>query len=102
MSLNKGEIGQPIRINYSTDISLATAELIIEPKVGSTKTFTATIPSSPVVVDGVTLAADEYIEYTTLNASDLDYIGRYRYKGKLTFSSTDVRQSDYQFFTVLA
>ena len=104
MSLNYREIGQPIRINFNEDISLATPTLILEPKIGTKKELTTgvTIPSSPVTVDGETLAANEYIEYTTLNESDLDYVGRWRYKAKLTFSATDIRQSDYQRFTVLA
>jgi hypothetical protein len=100
--LNVGEIGQPLRINIGEDISAATSAIIIaQPEYGTAKEFTATIPSTPVTVDGVTLNADEYAEYTTTSAEDLDYVGRWRMKLKLTFSSTDVRQTDYIKFRVL-
>ena len=101
--LNKGEIGQPLRINLGEDISLATETIILaEPEVGTLKEFTATVPNVNVTVNGVTLLANEYAEYTTLNEDDLDYIGRWRMKLKATFSSTDVRQTNYQKFRVLA
>ena len=100
--LNKGEIGQPLRINFGVDISLATAEMLVEPEIGTLKTFTALIPATPVTVDGVVLAANEYVEYTTVSKDDLDYVGRWRYKAKLAFSSTDIRQSNYVKFRVLA
>ena len=100
--LNKGEIGQPLRINFGEDISGATEALILsEPEVGKLKEFTATIPASPVTVDGVTFAANEYVEYTTVSAEDQDYVGRWRYKAKLTFSSTDIRQSNFVKYRVL-
>lgn len=100
--LNKGEIGQPLRINFGEDISAATEALILsQPEIGTTKEFVATIPSSPVTVNGVTFAANEYVEYTTVSEEDQDYVGRWRYKAKLTFSSTDVRQSNYFKYRVL-
>ena len=100
--LNKGEIGQPLRVNIGEDISAATSAIIFaEPERGTIKEFTATIPAVPVTVDGVTLNANEYAEYTTLTEEDLDYIGRWRMKLKATFSSTDVRQTNYQKFRVL-
>ena len=99
--LNKGEIGQPLRINFGTDISLATAEMLVEPEVGILKTFTALIPAVPVTIDDITLNANEYVEYTTLTKDDLDYVGRWRYKAELTFSGTDIRQSNYTKFRVL-
>jgi hypothetical protein len=101
--LNKGEIGQALRINFGVDISLATTALILsEPEVGTLKTFTATIPAVPVTVDGVTLNANEYVEYKTISEDDQNYAGRWRMKAKLTFSSTDVRQSDYVKYRVLS
>lgn len=100
--LNVGEIGQPLRINVGEDISAATSAVIIaQPEVGQAKEFTATIPSVSVVVDGETLAADEYAEYTTTTKDDLDYSGRWRMKLKLTFSATDIRQTDFVKFRVL-
>jgi len=101
--INKGEIGQPLRVNLGVDISTATEALIIlEPEIGVAKEFTATIPSSSVTLpDGTVLNANEYAEYTTLTSDDLDYVGRWRMKLKATFSSTDVRQTNYVKFRVL-
>lgn len=101
--LNVGEIGYPLRINFNQDISLVTSALIIcEPQVGCKKEFVATIPNVPIVIGEETFNANEYVEYTTLKETDLDYVGRWRYKAKLTFSSTDIRQSNYFRFRVLA
>jgi len=101
--LNKGEIGQPLVVNFGEDISLATAAIIdLEPEVGTLKEFVATIPATNFVVDGAILAlANEYALYTTLTKDDLDYIGRVRMRAKLTFSSTDERKSNYVKFRVL-
>lgn len=100
--LNKGEIGQPLVVNFGEDISLATAIIELEPEVGLLKEFTATIPATNFVVDGVILAlANEYALYTTLTDEDLDYVGRVRMRAKLTFSSTDARKSNYVKFRVL-
>ena len=103
MSLNKGEVGQYIRIDLNEDISLATPTLILEPKMGTIKEITSgvTIPTSDVTVDGQVLSANQYIEYQTV-ATDLDYVGHWRYKCKLQFAPTDIRQTDFQRFTVLA
>jgi len=102
-SLNFKEVGQPIRINLNEDISLSTPTLILQPKVGKIKEITSgvTIPAVNVTVGGVTLLANEYIEYFT-ELEDLDFVGHWRFKAKLNFSSTDIRQTDYQRFTVKA
>lgn len=101
--INKGEIGVPLRINLDEDISAATSLIILcQPEVGTQKEFTATAPAVDVTVDGVTYSANEYAEYTTTSAEDLDYIGRWRMKLKATFSSADIRQTDYVKFNVLA
>ena len=102
-NLNFKEIGQPIRINLGEDISLSTPTLILQPEVGKTKEITSgvTIPAVNVTVGDETLLANEYIEYFT-KLDDLDYVGRWRFKTKLDFSSTDIRQTDYQKFRVLA
>ena len=102
-SLNKDEIGQPIRINLNEDISLSTPTLILEPKVGKKREITSgvTVPVVNVTVGGETLLANQYIEYQT-KVDDLDFVGGWRFKTKLTFSSTDIRQTDYQRFTVKA
>ena len=101
-SINYNEIGQPIRVNLGEDISLATPTLILEPKVGEKKEITTgvTIPNTPITIGTQTLNANEYVEYTTKDG-DLDYAGQWRYKVKLTFSTTDIRQTDYDRFTVL-
>ena len=72
--LNKGEIGQPLRINLGVDISAATSAIIIcQPEAGTAKEFTATIPATPVTLpNGDVLAANEYAEYTTTSTEDLD------------------------------
>jgi hypothetical protein len=102
-SVNKGEIGEPLRVNIGENISLATSAIIIaEPEVGQVKKFTAIIPDVDVTVGDVTLNANEYAEYTTLKSTDLDYVGRWRMKLEATFSSTSVRQTDYVKFRVLA
>ena len=101
--INRGEIGVPLRINLGEDISSATETIIIaQPEVGTAKEFIATVPNTDVTVDGVTLLANEYAEYTTLNEEDLDYVGRWRMKLKATFSSTDVSQTNFVKFRVLA
>ncbi len=101
--INKGEIGQALRINLGEDISAATSTIIFaEPEVGTVKEFVATVPAVPITVNGVTLNANEYAEYTTTSAEDLDYIGRWRMKLKATFSSTEVSQTNYEKFRVLA
>ncbi len=101
-NLNYNEIGQPIRINLGEDISLAIPTLVLQPEVGNTKLITdgVTIPNTNVVVGDETLLANEYIEYYT-KEGDLDYSGRWKFKALLTFSSTDVRQADFQRFRVL-
>ena len=103
-NLNINEVGQPIRINFSEDISLSTPTLILQPEIGQTKEISdgVTIPSSSVTLSsGEVLNANEYLEYYTKDG-DLDYIGRWRNKAKLKFSDTDIRQSDFVKFRVLA
>jgi hypothetical protein len=102
-NLNHGEIGQPIRINLGEDITLATPTLILLPEIGKQKNLTngVTIPDSDVTVGDETLLAGEYIQYFTQDG-DLDYTGRWKFKAKLDFSPTDIRQTDYQKFRVLA
>jgi len=99
--LNKGEIGQPLRVNIGQDISSATEVLIIaQPEIGKEKEFVATVPTSPVTVDDVTLNANEYAEYLTVSEEDLDFVGRWRMRLKATFSATDVRKTDFVKFRV--
>jgi hypothetical protein len=102
-NLNFKEVGSIIRVNTGEDISLSTPTLMLQPELGKTKEITdgVTIPNVAVVVNGEAFEANEYIEYTTKEC-DLDYIGRWRKKAKLDFSTTDIRQTDYQKFRVLA
>lgn len=98
---NFNEIGYPIRINLGFDISATTPTLVLLPEVGRKKDILATVPNVNVIVGDETLVAGEYIEYITKD-KDLDYVGRWKFKAKLEFSSTDIRQTDYQKFRVLA
>lgn len=100
-NINKGEIGQTLRINLSEDISAASCLIIAQPEYGESKEFVATVPATPVVVNGETLNANEYAEYTTTSENDLDYAGKWRMKLKATFSTADVRQTNYVRFRVL-
>lgn len=100
---NYNEIGDIIRVNAGEDISSSTPTLILLPEIGKQKNITdgVTIPDSDVTVGDETLLAGEYIEYITKDG-DLDYTGRWKFKAKLYFSTTDIRQTDYQKFRVLA
>ena len=102
-NLNLNEIGSIIRVNLNKDITLSTPTLILQPEVGETKEITSgvTIPNVTVITDLETFTAGEYIEYTTIDG-DLDYVGRWRKKAKLTFSSSDIEQNDFEKFRVLA
>ena len=100
---NKGEIGAVIRVDAGEDISSATSVLIrLRPEVGEVTQFTATVPASSVTVGDTTYTANEYAEYTTLAETDLDYVGRWDKKAVSTFSSADIRQTDYERFRVLS
>lgn len=102
-NLNFKEVGQIIRVNVGEDISTSTPTLILQPEIGIKKEITdgVTIPNVTVETDIETFTADEYIEYTT-TLSDLDYVGRWRKKAKLDFSATNIQQTDYLKFRVLA
>ena len=105
-NLNFNEIGQVIRVQLGQDLTLVsplpTPTLLLQPENGETKAITSgvTIPTSTVVVGTETFYAYEYIEYTT-QAKDLDYIGRWKKKYMLEFSTTNVEQGDYEKFRVL-
>ena len=103
MNLNHNEIGSTIRVNLGYDITLASPNLILQPEIGVTKEITTgvTIPVVTVATDLETFEAGEYIEYKTIDG-DLDYVGRWRKKAKLDFSSSDIQQNDYEKFRVLA
>jgi len=101
-NLNFNEIGQIIRVNVGKDISASTPTLILQPEQGETKDITTgvTIPNVQVVTDAETFEANEYIEYTTIT-DDLDYVGRWKKKAKLEFSTSNIEQTDFQKFRVL-
>jgi len=101
-NLNFDEVGQPIRVNVGSDISLASPTLILLPEVGNKKEIVegVSIPAVDVVDGNDTYLANEYIEYYT-KLGDLDYAGRWKSKAKLNFSTTDVMQTDYKKFRVL-
>lgn len=101
-NLNFNEIGQIIRVNVGEDISSSTPTLILQPEAGLEKEITSgvTIPNVQVVTDKETFEANEYIEYTTKDG-DLDYVGRWKKKAKLEFSSSDIQQNNFVKFRVL-
>ena len=103
MSYNYKQIGAVIRVDAGYDISAATPTLKLTPEVGMTAEYTTgvTIPAVDVTVDGVTYTANQYIEYTT-TADELDYVGRWKKKAVLTFSATNIDQTNYEPFRVLA
>jgi hypothetical protein len=99
---NKGEIGSIIRVNTGEDISSAASVVIVlQPEAGTVKEFTATVPAVEVTVDDVVYPANQYAEYTTVLTTDLDYIGTWRKKAEITFSSVLVTQTNYVKFRVL-
>ena len=103
MNLNFDEIGSIIRVNLSYAITSATPTLVLQPEIGETKLITdgVTIPSVTVETELETFTGGEYIEYKTVKG-DLDYVGRWRKKAKLYFSDSDIQQSDFVKFRVLA
>ena len=103
LNLNFNEVGSIIRVNLGHDITASTPTLILQPEIGKTKEIKTgvTIPNVQVITDLETFEAGEYIEYKTIDG-DLDYVGRWRKKAKLDFSSSDIQQNDFQKFRVLA
>lgn len=101
-NLNFNEIGSIIRVNLGYDITGSTPELILQPEAGETKTISTgvTIPAVTVETELETFNAGEYIEYKTIDG-DLDYVGRWRKKAKLTFSASDIQQNNFVKFRVL-
>lgn len=100
--LHKGEIGVIIYVNYGDDISAATCVILCEPEAGTIKEFTATVPATDVTANGVTYLANKYALYTTTSTADLDYAGRWKKKLKVTFSASDIKQTNYENFRVLS
>ena len=100
--LNFNEIGQVIRINAGKDISASIPALILSPEFGYDKVITAgvTIGTEEVTVNEVIYYPDEYIQYTTVK-DDLDYVGRWRKKVVLNFSSDNIEQTNFIKFRVL-
>ena len=102
-NLNFDEIGSIIRVNVGYDITGTIPTLMLQPEVGVTKEFIdgVTIPNNTIVTELETFTAGEYIEYTT-KTRDLDYVGRWRKKAKIKVSESDIQQTDYTKFRVLA
>jgi hypothetical protein len=102
-SVNIGEIGQVITVNYGSDISSALkVNMLLEPESGEKKEFIAVVGTVQVIIDNEVLDANEYAQYTTASIEDLDYVGRWRKKLEVEFSSTDIKQTNYEKFRVLA
>ena len=98
MNLNYNEIGQIIQVNVGEDISASTPSLVLLPEVGDKILISAgvTIPA----VDSGDYLANQYIEYTTVE-DDLNYVGRWKKKAMLEFSSANIQQTDYVKFQVM-
>ncbi len=101
-NLNFNEVGQVIRVNAGSDITLSVPTLRLAPEYGEKKEFTngVTIGTTDIVVDNEDWFSGEYIEYTTVDR-DLDYVGRWKKKAILTYSSSNIAQTDYTKFRVL-
>lgn len=103
LNLNFNEIGSIIRVNLGHDITASTPALILQPELGQTKEIVTgvTIPNVTIETELETFTAGEYIEYKTIDG-DLDYVGRWRKKAKLTYSASDIQQNNFEKFRVLA
>jgi hypothetical protein len=101
-NLNFNEVGQIILVNVGKDISSSTPTLILQPEAGLSKEIIngVTIPNISATEGDQTFEANEYIKYSTI-FGDLDYVGRWRKKVKLNFSSTNIEQTDFEKFRVL-
>lgn len=101
-NINIGEIGTIIRVNVGKDITSSVPTLILLPEYGNLKEFTegVTIPNVDYTFEDTTLCAGEYIEYA-IKQDDLDYVGRWKKKAKLTYSAVDVQETNYVKFRVL-
>lgn len=103
MSANYQEVGHIIRVNVGSDITSATSlTLKLLPQLGAAKEISTgvTAPAATVTVGEVTFTGGEYIEYTTKDG-DLDFVGLWRKKAILEFSSSDIEQTNYESFRVL-
>ena len=104
MSLNYNEIGQVIRVNVGSDItSAATLTLKLLPQAGKAKEISTgvTAPLVDVTVGEDTYSSGEYIQYTTQD-KDLDFVGLWKKKAVVEFSASNVEQTNYESFRVLA
>ena len=101
-NLNVGEIGAIIRVNVGKDITGTMPTLILLPEFGELREITTgvTTPTVEVVEGGDTYYPGEYIEYTTVEC-DLDYVGRWKKKAKVEYSSTNIEQTNFEKFRVL-
>jgi len=101
--LNFNEIGQVIRVNVGEDLTQAdSVAMILLPEFGEIKELTTgvTIPTEDYTQGDETFFVGEYIQYTTVDG-DLDYTGRWKKKAKITFTPSNVEQTNYQKFRVL-
>lgn len=105
-NLNFNETGQVIRVQLGQDLTLTsplpTPSLTLQPELGQTIKITdgVTIPDVDVTVGNELFCAYEYIEYTTKDG-DLDYVGRWKQKYTLEFSSANIQQGNFERFRVL-
>lgn len=102
MSLNFNEVGQIIRVDVGRDITTSTPTLKLLPQSGPAKEITTgvTMPLVDVTDGEEEFLSGEYIEYTTKDG-DLDFVGLWRKKAILEFSSSNIEQTNYESFRVL-
>lgn len=99
--LNKGEIGQVIRVNAGTDITSAISiDMKLVPEFGEIKIFTATVGVGDVEEGNETFTSGEYAEYTTVLDTDLDYAGRWKKRIEVV-SINSTLKTNFESFRVL-
>jgi len=94
------QAGAMFRIDYGADISSATLEMIFQPQSGKSLIVTPTVGlvDIPDCLDPVYF--NQYTEYLTIS-TDLYIVGRWRFKLKVSFSTTDIAYTQFKYFEVL-
>ena len=102
-NFNKDDVGAKLYINFGEDISTATSYgMTIEPERGPKQEVTPTLGTSDVTVGNQDFLANQYVYYALTSEQFENDVGRARAKAKASFSSTDIRSTDYVMFRVMA
>lgn len=100
-NFNKDDVGAKLYINFSEDISTATSyDMTILPERGPVQKVTPTLGTSAVVVGNKDFLANQYVYYALTAEQFENRVGRAQAKAKATFSSTDIRSTDYVMFRI--